>query len=228
MCHTRYSDDVSGRRLGRIAVLATLVMAALAASHQLIYLLAHGTGAEYARAMREGGHDRYWTSFVLTVAMVTVVLGVVAVRQLRRLQRQTSLVRAGQLNVDDRGVGLFARLVAGLWMPVSAGTFVAFVTQENLEMMGAGRLLPGLHVVSGEHAIAVPAIALMSFLVALVGALVRWGRHVLLARLHLSSGLIRRRAPRALRPSSVNLPTSTSTVRSHGLRAPPMPVPLIA
>lgn len=203
-------------------------MAALAASHELIYLLAHGAGAEYARAMREGGHDRYWTSFVLTVAVVTLVLVVVAVRQLRRLQRQTSLVRAGRLNVDDRGVGLFARLAAGLWMPVFASTFVAFVVQENLETVGAGHLLPGLDVVSGEHAIAVPVIALMSLLVALVGALVRWGRHVLLARLHRSSGPIRRRAPRALRPSSVSQPTFTSAVRSHGLRAPPMSVPLIA
>lgn len=208
-------------------VLATLVMASLAASHELIYLLAHGAGVEYDRAMREGGHDRYWTSFVLTVAGITLVLALVAVRQLRRLHRQTSLVRAGRLRVDDAGLGLFARQATRLWLLVSAGTSLAFIVQESLETLAAGHPLPGLNVASGEHAVALPAIAFVSLLVTLVGALVRWRRHMLLARLHRSSGPVRRRAPRTLRLSSISRPTSISVVRSHGLRAPPS-VSLIA
>lgn len=211
---------MSGRHLRTIVVLATLVMASLAASHELIYLLAHGAGAEYARAMREGGHDRYWTSFVLTVAGITLVLALIAVRQLRRLHRQASLVRAGRIRVDDAGLGLFVRQAMRLWLLVSTGTSLAFIAQENLETPAAGHALPGLDVVSGEHAIALPVIAFVSLLVALVGALVRWGRRALLARLRLVSNAVRR-APRTLRPSSVCRPASTSTVRSHGLRAPP-------
>lgn len=205
-----------------------MVMASLAASHELIYLLAHGAGAEYARAMREGGHDRYWTSFVLIVAGISLVLAVVAVRQLRRLHQQASLVRAGRLDVDDRGLGLFARQAVRLWLLVSANTFVAFLAQENFETVTASHPLPGLDVVGGEHAVALPVIAFVSLAVALVGALVRWGRHVLLARLHRSAGPVRRRAPRTLRPASISRPRSSSAVRSHGLRAPPPLVPLIA
>ena len=208
-------------------VLATLVMASLAASHELIYLLAHGAGAEYDRAMREGGHGRYWTGFVLTVAGITLVLALIVVRQLRRLHRQTSLVRTGRLRVDDDGLGLFARQATRLWLLVSAGTSLAFMAQENLETLAAGHPLPGLDVVSGEHAVALPVVAFVSSLVALVGALVRWRRQVLLARLHRSTDPVQRRAPRTLRPSSISRPSSVSVVRSHGLRAPPS-VPLIA
>lgn len=219
---------MSGRRLRQIAVLATLVLASLAASHELIYLIAHGAGAEYARAMREGGHDRYWTSFVLTVAGVTLALAVVSVRQVLRLLRQTALVRAGRLKVDDGGLGLFARQAMRLWLLVSAGTIIAFMAQENLETFAATDSVPALGVVSGEHAVALPVIGFVSLLVALVGALVRWGRHALLARLHQSLNPVRQRAPRTLRPSSIGRPASASAVRSHGLRAPPLSVPSIA
>lgn len=220
-------DGVSGRRLRQIAVLATLVMASLAASHELIYLLAHGAGAEYAGAMQEGGHDRYWTSFVITVVGVSLVLVVIAVRQLRRLHRQTLLVQSGRMTVDDRGLGLLARLTARLGLAVWAGTSVAFLAQENLETVTAGQSLPGVGVVSGEHGVAIPVIAIVSFFVALVGALVRWGRHVLLGRLRRSLAPVRR-VPRTLRPSSIARPASPSGVRSHGLRAPPAAVPTFA
>lgn len=208
--------------------MATLVMAALAASHELIYLLAYGTGAEYARAMREGGHDRYWTSFILTIIGISLLLAVIAGRQLRRLHRQTSMVRAGRLQVHDGGFGLLARQATRLWLLVSAGTVLAFLSQENLETVAAGHELPGLDVVTGEHAVAIPIIAFMSLLVALVGALVGWGRHVLLARLRGSLHPVRRRAPRTMRPSSVRVPASTRAVRWHGLRAPPSAVALTA
>lgn len=212
---------MSGRPLRQISVLATLVLASLAASHEVIYLLAHGVGAGYARAMQEGGHDRYWTTFVLTVAGVTVALAIVAVGQLRRLVGQAFLVRGGRLSVDDRNFALFARLTARLWLPVAAGTAMLFIVQENLETATAARQLPGLDVVSGEHALALPVIALVSLLVALVGALVRWGRHVLLARLRRSLAPVRHRAQRIRRPSSITRPASSIAVHSHGLRAPP-------
>ncbi len=218
---------MTARRLRQFAVVATLVLASLAASHELIYLLAHGPGAEYARAMQEGGHDRYWTTFILTVAVVSLGLVAVALRQIRRLSRQASMIRTGRLSVDDRGLGLLARLTARLWLLVGPATSVAFIVQENLETTTAGHPLPGMGVVSGEHAVALPVIAFASLLVALIGALVRWGRHVLLARLRRSLWPVRRRAPRTLRPSSISRPTSASTVRSHGLRAPPPLVPSI-
>jgi hypothetical protein len=219
---------VSGPPLRQIAVVATLVLASLAVSHELIYLLAHGVGAEYARAVQEGGHDRYWTTFVLTVAVVCLVLAIVAVRQLSRLARQASLVRTGRLSVDDRGFSLLARLTARLWLLVAPGTSIAFLAQENVETITSTHALPGLVVVTGEHALALPVIALVSLLVALVGALVRCGRHMLLARLLRSLASIPRRVPRTLPPTSISRPPSTVAVQSHRLRAPPSALPSFA
>ena len=196
-------------------------MASLAVSHELIYLLAHGPGVEYTRAMREGGHDRYWTSFILTVVGVALVLAFVAVRQIRRLRRQASLARAGRLDVTDGGLGLLARLTGRLFVSVGTGTATAFFLQENLETVTAGHPLPGLGVVAGEHAIALLVIGLASLVVALVGALFLWGRHVLLARLRRAALHARRRPVRASRPSSTTRPSPTGAVRAHGLRAPP-------
>ena len=213
-------DAVSSRRLRQVAVLAILIMASLAASHEVIYLLAHGAGEEYARAMQEGGHDRYWSSFVLTVGAVTTVLIVTAMRQIRRLHRQTRLVQTGRMTVDDRSLGLLARLIVRLGLLVWAGTSIAFLVQENLETVSAGQSLPGLAIVNGERWMAMPVIAALSCFVALVGALVRWGRHVLLGRLRRAPASVRR-APRSLRPRSIARPASPSGVRSHGLRAPP-------
>lgn len=203
-------------------------MACLAASHELIYLIAHGIGAEYVRAMQEGGHDRYWTSFVLTVAGVAAALALIAFRQIRRLRHQASLVRTGQLRVDDRGYGLLARLIARLWLLVAAGTVLAFLGQENLETVTAGHPLPGFDVVSGEHAVALPVIVVAGLLVACVAALVRWGRHLLLARLRRTLGPARRPPTRTRRPPFIPVPTTAVGVHSHGLRAPPWSSPSFA
>lgn len=208
-------------RLKRFAVLAALVAAALVVSHELIYLLAHPGGAEYARAMRDRGHDRYWTTLVLTVAIVVTALGVIALGQLHRLRRAVSQVRSGRAAVDDLALGTFGRIAGGLWLRVSVGTIVAFLAQENLEAAGAGASPSGLGVILGDHVIALPVIALASAVVALVGALVRWGREVMLARLCRSAVSPRRRMPRMARPVGARRPASTRAVRQHGLRAPP-------
>lgn len=219
---------MSGRRLKQVAVVVTLVLASLATSHELIYVHAHGVGAAYVRAMQEGGHDRYWTSFVLTVAGVTLVLAVVAVCQIRRLHGQASLVRAGRLRVKDRGLGQLGRLTSRLWLLIATGSTFAFIVQENAETITAGRPMPGLTVVSGEHALSLPILAVVSLLVAFVAALARWGRQVLLARLRRSMAPQRRGAARSRRPALTMQPTSPVRVHAHGLRAPPPFLPSFA
>ena len=214
---------MTGIRLRSIAAVATLVMASLSLSHELIYLLAHSSAGNYAQAMQEGGHDRYWTTFVLTVAVVSLALVMVVVRQLFRLRRLGASVRAGRLQVDDRALSLLTGMTARNWIVVTGTTSLGFLGQENLETVTAGHALPGFGVVGGEHFIALPVIALVSAAVALVGALVRWGRHVLLARLRRASELARRRAPHLPHLRSLDRPTSTVALDGHGLRAPPAP-----
>lgn len=214
---------MSGHQLRSVAILASLVATALVASHELIYLLAHPTGAEYARAMRESGHDRYWATLVLTVAVIAAALALIALAQLRRLVRQASKVRSHGLTVNDLGLRALAAIAGRMWLQLASGTVLAFLAQENLEVLGTGTAPSGFGVLAGEHGFALPVIALVSAAVALVGALVRWGRRVMLGRLRRAAGSRRRRTSPNLRPTAVVRPTAASAVRAHGLRAPPSP-----
>lgn len=220
---SRYIDAVSGRGLWAFTITGALVLAALALGHELIYLLAHGFGEGYARAMQEGGHDRYWTSFVLIVLVVTGVLSVVAAAQWRRLRRLATDVEAGAVRLSAGGLDRFLELLGPLWLRVSVGAVAAYLLQENVETASVGAPLPGLGVLGGEHAIALPVLLLVSLVVAAVGALVGWRREVLLARIRAAARR-RLRAPAAtLRPALVNdRPASRLEGRRNGVRAPPL------
>lgn len=214
---------MSGRGLRAFSITGTLVLAALALGHELIYLLAHGFGEGYARAMQEGGHDRYWTSFVLIVLVVTGCLSVVAAAQWRRLRRLAVGVGAGTVRLADGGLDRFLELLRPLWLRVSAGTIAAYLIQENTETASIGAPLPGLGVLGGEHAIALPVLLAVSLVVAAVGALVGWRREILLARIRAAARL-RLRAPAAtLRPAlDVDRPANRREGRRNGVRAPPL------
>lgn len=219
----RYIGVVSGRGLRAFTITGALVLAALALSHELIYLLAHGVGEGYARAMQEGGHDRYWASFVLIVLVVTGVLSVIAAAQWRRLRRLAADVHAGTVRLRAGGLDRFLQLLGPLWLWVSAGSIGAYLLQENVETASIGSPLPGLNVLGGEHAIALPVLLAVSLVVAAVGALVGWRREVLLARIR-AAALRRLRAPAAmLRPALiVDRPSGRQEGRRNGVRAPPL------
>lgn len=214
---------VSGRGLRAFSITGALVLASLALGHELIYLLAHGFGDGYARAMQEGGHDRYWTSFVLIVLVVTGCLGVIATAQWRRLRRLAADVQAGTARLKGGGLDRFFELLRPLWIRVSAGTIAAYLIQENVETASIGAPLPGLGVLGGEHAIALPVLLAVSLVVAAIGALVGWRREVLLARIR-AAAMRRLRAPAAtLRPALViDRPAGRREGRRNGVRAPPL------
>lgn len=216
---------MSPSALRRFAVVATLALGALAAGHELVYLLSHGSGDGYAAAMREGGHDRYWTSFVLVVVAVTAGLAAVAAAQLRRLRRLAASVHVAGVAVADGGVGRFLGLLCGLWLRVAVITSIGYVVQENLETASAGATLPGLGVAGGEHALALPILVLVSLVVAAVGALVGWRREVLLARLRVRTALPPGRGAAIRLPCAAALPHPSIEPRRNGVRAPPAMVP---
>lgn len=206
-------------------MVATLALAAMAAGHELVYLLSHGPGDGYAAAMREGGHDRYWTSFVLVVVAVTAGLAAVAAVQLSRLRRLAASVHGAGIEVADRGVGRFLGLLGGVWLRVTVITSIGYLVQENLETASAGATLPGLGVLGGEHAMALPILVLVSLVVAVVGALVGWRREVLLARLCARTAFRRRGAVALRGPIAAQMPHPPAEPRRNGVRAPPAMVP---
>lgn len=200
--------------------LGSLVLAALALSHHLIYFLAHGDGPAYARAMNAAGHDRYWATFLVAVGVSAGAIVAISVHQLRRLSRLADVTRNGGLRVDDGGLCVLLRMIANTWLRVAAGTIVAYLLQENLETLSVGISMPGLGVISGELAFSLPVIALVALLVATVQAIAKWRRNLLLARLRVTVPRYRAgtlpRHPLGLkrRPRRVFGPT-------HGERAPP-------
>lgn len=209
-------------RLPSLAVLGSLALASLALSHELVYLIAHGFGDGYTTAMREGGHDRYWTSFLLIVAVVTSALVAVGVAQVRRLRRLATAMQARTVRVRDVGLSRFFELLGPLWLRLSVVVSTAYVLQENIETATTGASWPGLGVLGGEHTIALPVLILVSLLVAAVGALAGWRREVILARLRAAARARRRPAASVRRPALANdRPTGIREGRRNGVRAPP-------
>lgn len=199
-----------------------MALAALALGHELIYLIAHGAGEGYAAAMREGGHDRYWTSFLLIVAFVTSALVAVSVAQIRRLSRLASGVRTGVVRMPDVGPSRFFGLLGPLWLRLSIAVVVAYVLQENIETATTGASLPSLGVLGGEHAVSLPVLLVVSLLVAAVGALVGWRREVIVERLRTAARARLRTVAAVRRPTLADdRPTGSKEGRRKCVRGPP-------
>ena len=212
----------SSRPLGRVALFG-MALVSLMMGHELTYVLAHGLGAGYEHAMAEGGHSGYWTSFVLTVVGLSLILVGVATLQLRRLGRLARRTRIDGLAVADAAPRCFIDLLARTWPRVGLLAVGLFLVQENVELWAASQPMPFLDVLAGEHAMALPVLAAVSLLAAVVGALVGWRRHVLRSRIEAIRTWARPTAGRRpTLPSS--RPLTRITVSSHGLRAPPVAV----
>lgn len=209
--------------------MAVLVLATLAISHELIYLIAHGPGDGYRTAMTDGGHDAYWMDFVLVVSLTCGSLLAVASVQLRRLSRQAAAIASGRdrSHPHDGGLGSLLRLTVPLWGRVALLSTLAFLAQENIETASVGQAMPGLGVIAGQQAVALPLFVLVSFGVALVRALVRWRRDVLLARTRGQASARRPSRP-VLRPAEVLLRSATDGIRCNCVRGPPFAKPSIA
>lgn len=200
--------------------LSVLVLATLALAHQLIYVVAHGTGDGFREAMTAAGHDGYWSSFLLAVAVVCGALLAVALTQLRRLTTLASAARVGGITVRDQSPGTLVAIVVPLWAKVALLATLAFLAQENVEVATVGRAMPGLGAILGEHDVALPIITGVALLVALVRGLVRWRRDVLIARLLVARPRTTVRI--ALRPAITALVgPGIDGARRNGVRAPP-------
>ena len=191
-------------------------------------MAAHGAGDGYRLAMTAAGHDGYWSSFVLGVGAVSGVLLAVAAAQLRRLRTLARAARVSGLTVRDESPRALLRIVGPLWARVTVLTTIAFLVQENVEVATVGHAMPGLGAIAGEHGLALPIIAGVALLVALVRGLVRWRRDILLARLR-SARRGRATTELILRPVIETLAaTGIDGARRNGVRAPPIGDPLPA
>jgi hypothetical protein len=203
----------------RLAVALSLITLVL--GHQLVYLATFGaqTGAELALT----GHDLRWSLTVLSAALLALGLAGIALRELFRLSHQAR--SAAGLAIDSRisGIRHLARDLFALWVPTFLMAVFMFVLLENGERLAAGLPAPGLAVL-GATTFHDPLLIFesLSGLVALVAALYRWRRDVLVARIRaLARRWPRSRAAFALAPDETIVPPSRSSLRPPG-RAPPL------
>ena len=207
--------------LRTFVVLGALVLATVAAGHELTYLFAYGSG--YDAAMEASGHAGYWTSFVVTVGVAIGGLVVVALRQFARLRAQLRDVEG----IADASPWMLLAMWLRSAAAIGPAALLVYVVQENVETATVTGAFPGLTVLAGDHVVAAPVIVLIAAFAAFVYALVRWRRDVLERRL--------RAARRRVFPTSSLAPSRAGSAVAprhryaspvHG-RAPPLtPAPI--
>ncbi|HEY5489037.1 MAG TPA: hypothetical protein VIK00_04290 [Candidatus Limnocylindrales bacterium] len=207
--------------LRRALLPAFLMAVAFALGHQITYVVEYGTNA--GSALARSGHGLDWTFAVASIALLSVALAGLAVRELRRLSRQARELT----NVGSRGSSL-AALVADT-VPLALAVFVvslaSFVVLENLEYAAAGLASPGLTLIfSPQHQATLIVFELVSLAVASVAALYRWRRDILVELIKLAHRLrLHGRAPLGSRPIELTLPASSIVRGRPPGRAPPLP-----
>jgi hypothetical protein len=208
-----------------------LALASLLISHEVAYHSHHGGGAEFEARMAALGHDAYWPAFTLLALSATIVLALVGTARLLRLWLR--------LWLPARGLGMPARLdrvrprpyrreLARLWATLFPTTVLAFAVQENVEHLLAGNGLIWLGALGGhEYPLALPVLALVTLIVAAVGAAARRHSARLEARivreLWQRRMLPHRRTPLPLSWLIVSALCARDRLRAHRLlvRAPP-------
>ncbi len=196
-----------------------LALIAFALGHQLGFLLAYGSDAD--GVLRSTGHGVQWLLTATSVALLAAVMALAAIRRLVGLRRLASVAAADPAVLPLAGVREFLREAGGLWAVTLPLAAALFAVNENLERLGAGLPLPGISVLWTEGPSFAAIFALVSLAVALVAAMYRWRRDLLLARL-------RRRVCRWVRPASTPHrppeaagPFGSSLVPTLRGRAPP-------
>jgi hypothetical protein len=167
-------------RLARIAQplrIGVLVAFALLVAHDAIFMAEYGVGDRFAAAMSEGGHDGYWLPVSLLVGSAAVVAFLIGIAAIARLTGRASGLR-------DVGEPSYLRELTRTWrwlLPIVVGLFVL---QENAEHLLTQGQLVGLYPLGGAgYELALPVLAATTFVLAAVGAVVRWRIAVLKARL---------------------------------------------
>jgi hypothetical protein len=199
---------------------AGLALVALVLAHNVVFLATYGP--HYGEALVRTGHDDAWTTAFavgLGIGLAILIAGIWQLRRLALLARVDG-IGAGS---PDPGLGAFARHFGRLWLGLAPATAVLFVVQENVELLAARDELPGLGVLAHHGTpLAATVIGAVTMGVALVCALYRWRRDILVARVAAGAGRWHRAAAELPRPPRADRGASLALRGSIAGRAPPM------
>jgi len=181
--------------LGSLRFIALSSLGVLVA-HDAVFVAQYGLGAGYDAAMARTAHG-YWPAFILLTLLVGAASAVTALRAITHLAR---LVRG--LPPDNPTVGrpAYWSEVRHLWPRLFAVVVVGFLVQENIEHVTSGNGLPGLWALSApDYPLAIPAILVVTGLLAAAGAWIQWRREDLIERLRAANAAVLRQRHHAAR-----------------------------
>lgn len=194
---------------------------ALVVAHNLVFLLAYGSG--FGDALADTGHGGTWgtaVAVVLAAAFGLLALGAWRLYRLGIVVRSLATTE-GSLRPAPRD---FAGRLVGLWLRLTGATTLVFVIQENLEHQHAGLGQPGLSVLgSSEYPNAALVIAAIALAVAFVVNLFRWRRDVFVARIMAARAPLSRARPTIERRRAIWVEHRHASIVVHQFsgRAPP-------
>lgn len=211
--------DRTWRDRGRLGLLAavTFVLA-----HDIAFLLTYGSS--WQALLARTGHGNAWNETVLVVVGVAMALAVAGLARLVRLARTARRLDGDRSAVPAGGPGALVVDLRRAWLAIFPISLALFLVVENVERLSVGLPAPGLDVMGslGFAGIAV-LFGVVAGLTALVDALYRWRRAVLIARIEAA----RRRRARAsavgARPNVPWVERRHAAIAGHRIagRAPP-------
>jgi hypothetical protein len=167
------------RALERLRFLALAALGSLVA-HDAIFAAQYGLGPARDHALAATAHG-YWPAFVLVTLLAFVAGAGATMRGVLHLRRLVRGLPATPRPADQPG---YLVEVAHLWPRLLLVVAAAFLLQENLEHLVAGRALPGLWVLSAPgYPLAMPVLVAVTGLLAAVGGWLQWHRETLVRRL---------------------------------------------
>jgi hypothetical protein len=204
------------RLRGPIAFWALAGMALLV-SHDAVFLVQMGPGERLTAALRTVGHD-YWGAASIVLVGVATLAGAITLARLAMLRRRAAELSA----IPQARPARLARLLP-VWGHLAAVVVIGFAIQENVEHFVAhGHLIGPGALVGPEYPLALPVLAIVSFVAALGAALFVATEQALVAAIGDALAAHRRPERATVRaPQRVAPPVGSVLARFLAGRAPP-------
>ena len=203
-------------RLGLLAAV-TFVLA-----HDIAFLLTFGSS--WQAVLARTGHGNAWNDTALVVLGLAVALAIAGLARLGRLARMARCLGGGRSTAPQAGHGALVQGLRRAWLAIFPVSLALFIVVENVERMSAGLPAPGLDVMGslGFAGIAV-LFGIVAGVTALVDALYRWRRAVLIARIEAARRCPARASAVGARPGVPWVERRHAAIAGHRIagRAPP-------
>ena len=203
-------------RLGLLAAV-TFVLA-----HDIAFLLTFGSS--WQAVLARTGHGNAWNETALVVVGLAVALAFAGLARLAWLARMARRLDGGRSAVPTGGRGALVQGLRRAWLAIFPISLALFIVAENVERISAGLPAPGLDVMGslGFAGIAV-LFGIVAGITALVDALYRWRRAVLIARIEAARRRPARAAAVGARPNVPWVERRHAAIAGHRIagRAPP-------